>query len=376
MAFIGTPLDTRNTFQSLVGKRFNGDGSTTAFTLDVAPSSTLDIEVFVGNVRQDPNSAYTLSGTTLTFTGAPPSGTNNIYVVHQAKSVGTINAPDNSVDSAQLNTAILTGATDIGANIADADLFLIDDGAGGTLRKTAASRIKTYVGGVALANDANNRIVTADGSDGLNGEANFTFDGEKAVLDSGSSNDTPALKIIQKGGYAGMEIEGDATNTGTAALVIDASGSGDSSIDFQNAGNHKWRIKSDYSDSHRFYIMDADTSAWVYLDQNDTSFNSSSDERLKTDWVNITNATDKINTLTKVGKFKRKQYDKENNQITDPTSTKEHYGLSAQEVEAILPEIVNEDVNGIKGMSYTALVPLLVKAIQELSARVKALEEA
>ncbi len=90
MAFIGTPLDTRNTFQSLQGKRFNGDGSTTAFTLDVAPSSTLDIEVFVGNVRQDPNSAYTLSGTTLTFTGAPPSGTNNIYVVHQAKSVGTI----------------------------------------------------------------------------------------------------------------------------------------------------------------------------------------------------------------------------------------------------------------------------------------------
>jgi autotransporter-associated beta strand protein len=93
MAFIGTPLDTRNTFQSLQGKRFNGDGSTTAFTLDVAPSSTLDIEVFVGNVRQDPNSAYTLSGTTLTFTGAPPSGTNNIYVVHQAKSVGTIDPP-------------------------------------------------------------------------------------------------------------------------------------------------------------------------------------------------------------------------------------------------------------------------------------------
>jgi len=93
MAYVGTPIDTRNTFQSLQGKRFNGDGSTTAFTLDVAPSSTLDIEVFVGNVRQDPNSAYTLSGTTLTFTGAPPSGTNNIYVVHQAKSVGTIDPP-------------------------------------------------------------------------------------------------------------------------------------------------------------------------------------------------------------------------------------------------------------------------------------------
>jgi hypothetical protein len=114
MAFIGTPLDTRNTFQSLQGKRFNGDGSTTAFTLDVAPSSTLDIEVFVGNVRQDPNSAYTLSGTTLTFTGAPPSGTNNIYVVHQAKSVGTIDPPA-TISTAQTfsSTVTMSGATTV-----------------------------------------------------------------------------------------------------------------------------------------------------------------------------------------------------------------------------------------------------------------------
>jgi len=107
MAFIGTPLDTRNTFQSLQGKRFNGDGSTTDFTLDVAPSSTLDIEVFVGNVRQDPNSAYTLSGTTLAFTGAPPSGTNNIYVVHQAKSVGTIDPPAVETVAKQFNGGVV-----------------------------------------------------------------------------------------------------------------------------------------------------------------------------------------------------------------------------------------------------------------------------
>jgi len=124
MAFIGTPLDTRNTFQSLVGKRFNGDGSETDFTLDVAPSSVLDIEVFVGNVRQDPNSAYTLSGTTLTFTGAPPSGTNNIYVVHQAKSVGTIDVPTSSVTSSSLSGNLVTpGTLDVNGQelILDAD---------------------------------------------------------------------------------------------------------------------------------------------------------------------------------------------------------------------------------------------------------------
>ena len=42
----------------------------------------------------------------------------------------------------------IDGGTDIGANIVDADLFIIDDGAGGTNRKTAASRLKTYIGTV------------------------------------------------------------------------------------------------------------------------------------------------------------------------------------------------------------------------------------
>jgi hypothetical protein len=56
--------------------------------------------------------------------------------------------PDGSIAVADLD---IDGATDIGAAIVDADLFIIDDGAGGTNRKTTASRLKTYVGsGVTL----------------------------------------------------------------------------------------------------------------------------------------------------------------------------------------------------------------------------------
>jgi hypothetical protein len=127
MTYVGTPIDTTNQFQSLVGKRFNGDGSTTDFTLDVTPGSTLDIEVFVANVRQDPNSAYTVSGTTLSFTAAPASGTNNIYVVHQAKSVGTIDVPASFLSDAQTFSGGLTssGTTTIsGALTASAGVTL------------------------------------------------------------------------------------------------------------------------------------------------------------------------------------------------------------------------------------------------------------
>ena len=45
--------------------------------------------MFVDNIRQEPTIAYSVSGATLTFTEAPPTGTNNVYVVHQHQALGT-----------------------------------------------------------------------------------------------------------------------------------------------------------------------------------------------------------------------------------------------------------------------------------------------
>ena len=54
----------------------------------------------------------------------------------------------------------IDGGTDIGAGLADADLFIVDDGAGGTNRKTAASRIKTYIADVTLTTAAQTNITS------------------------------------------------------------------------------------------------------------------------------------------------------------------------------------------------------------------------
>jgi len=62
-------------------------------------------------------------------------------------SIDTVHLADGQVTTAKLATAVFTAATDIGAAIVDADLFLMDDGAGGTIRKTTAARLKTYAGG-------------------------------------------------------------------------------------------------------------------------------------------------------------------------------------------------------------------------------------
>ena len=56
-----------------------------------------------------------------------------------------------SAGTTPLTTLDIDGGTDIGAAIADADLFVVDDGAGGTNRKVAASRLKTYIDAAAEA---------------------------------------------------------------------------------------------------------------------------------------------------------------------------------------------------------------------------------
>lgn len=64
---------------AFVTDTFSGNGSTTAFTMSVAPANTSSVLVAITGVLQDP-STYSVNGTTLTFTAAPPTGTGNISV--------------------------------------------------------------------------------------------------------------------------------------------------------------------------------------------------------------------------------------------------------------------------------------------------------
>ena len=90
-----TPVES---YIATVKDSFNGNGSTTAFTMS-KPTQVNDVRVVVENVIQDPSVAYTVSGTTITFTSAPPSGTNNIYVIHLGPAVATAQPPAEIADA-------------------------------------------------------------------------------------------------------------------------------------------------------------------------------------------------------------------------------------------------------------------------------------
>lgn len=72
MAILGNVNITKDTF--------TGDGSTVAYVLSAAPSSEEGTQVFVGNVHQNPGTAYTITSSTITFATAPPiSQTVEVY---------------------------------------------------------------------------------------------------------------------------------------------------------------------------------------------------------------------------------------------------------------------------------------------------------
>jgi hypothetical protein len=93
--------------------RFSGNGSSVTFTLSRPVNQETDIEVFVENVQQEPIVAYSSAATTLTFTEAPPSGTNNVYVVYKNYNTGAqVIVPDGSISYAKLANNIRLFTTD------------------------------------------------------------------------------------------------------------------------------------------------------------------------------------------------------------------------------------------------------------------------
>ena len=211
MPYVGAPV--LGTFGTGTKDRFSGNNSSTSFTMSRSVGNANDIDVFVENVRQEPSIAYTVSGSTLSFTGTPATGSNNIYVVHKAASVNVVppsgRSTDNVADlqvtsslsgediSGTLNRPIGLNATDGSATDAGDRIILngTDNGSSNADDSLLYEEATDDVG-----------LVTGTAVD------TFTFDGNAKVEGTMRASATGAIKV-----------EG---NTDDGILILDASASG------------------------------------------------------------------------------------------------------------------------------------------------------
>jgi hypothetical protein len=198
-----------------------------------APSATvLDInatdEIELNATLLDVNANINASGT---YTGAGTMTTGGNIVIPNAGNIGSVGDtdsiaiasngvvtfsqapvfPDGSIAVADLD---IDGATDIGAALVDADLIIVDDGAGGTNRKSTMARIKTYINASASGS------VNADDIAG----------GDAAVLITTSSGN---ITIDAAADDSDIIIKGTDGGADTTYLTIDGSAAGSATFNNQ-----------------------------------------------------------------------------------------------------------------------------------------------
>ena len=192
MAYLGASPPA--VFSSPTKDVFSGDGSTTIFTLGKSAGSAATIDVFVANVRQEPSVAYTTSDRTLTFTSAPASGTNNIYVINNSTVIGNGLLPVPGRDSDSVTNFTSSGTI--------------------TAAAITASSTATISGALTTSSTA-----TIGGDTKISGNlrSDSSADGIKINATDGSASNAGDLILLDG-------TDGSSTNAGSSLLYEDETG--------------------------------------------------------------------------------------------------------------------------------------------------------
>ena len=438
MSYIGRGLQS-GAFRQLDDISSGFDGSDTTHTMQVNSANVTvgdvnQIILSLGGVIQKPGTDFTVSCSVLTFTTAPAANTSFFAVLLGSDNGGTVTPTDASVTTAKIVDDAVTGA-----KLAD-DIAITTTGNvsfdGGSFTFNESSADKDFR---VESNGKANMLFVDGGNDRVNIGAATSVAATLVVAEGDSGIDSVSananLLVVEKNDNCGMTIlsatdayaslhfgdSGDAdigqlrydhTNNSMVFVVNAAErmrldSSGHLNIGFASFSSTDTGLKL-YADGQIYFVMNSSSSTNVQRFYNSssgniagninmngdaTAFNTSSDYRLKENVVALENATDRLKQL-KVKRFNFKS-------DTDTTLD----GFLAHEVSSIVPEAITGEKDAIfpetkyeagddipegkkigdvkeaekinpQGIDQSKLVPLMVKTIQELEARIKTLEDA
>ena len=382
--------------------------ATTSYTLDNPVTNENELALFINFVRQEPTTAYTASGTTLTLTSAT-SASDDMYCVFLGKAVQTVNPPNGSVDSSKINYPLTTfSSTGIDDN-ATSTAVTIDSSENVGIGETSPSSL------LHLKNATPNLIIQDTGTAGTDATPTITFKDTSSTQGTINFNNGGDMEIIQSKANAlkfktsdteRMRIASDGVvgigtsspNSNYRLSVVAGSGAIVGAFietTSTNSGHEASIIKRPNSGVLVQFLGSGQVGS-ITTNGSTTTYGTSSDYRLKENIVEITDATARLKQL------KPKRF----NFIADADTTVD--GFIAHEVQDVVPEaiygekdamkteeyevtpaVLDEDGNVIteavmgtrvvpdyQGIDQSKLVPLLVKTIQELEARITQLENA
>ena len=308
------------------------------------------------NVQVDSNSAEAIgSGDTLKFIGgtavtlAKSQGTNQEIV--------TINSSD-TVTNVGISGSETTGTVTLAGG---SNVTVSQSGSTVTIAATDTNTV-TNLG-------ANNSNYTS-------GNINVVGSGATSVSKSGNTititstdTNTDTNTVTSVGANGSGYSTGNISLQGSGGTSVSKSG-GTITINSANVPSTISSFTNDsgyttYSSNQATSTTSAVTFASVSASGDIIAF-ATSDERLKDNKSVIENSLDKV------GKLKGYEFDWNDKQ---DVFEGHDVGVIAQEVEKVLPEVVQTRENGYKAVKYDKLVPLLINAINELKAEIEELKD-
>jgi len=352
-----------------------GDGSDTTLTLSISPASENATFVTIDGVVQHKDT-YSVSGTTLTFSAAPPNGSAVECISFANTTVTTTKLIQDADEDTKIQVEESSDEDKIRFDTGGTERVIIDS-TGLGIGTSSPSTPLDVVGATGLR-------VNEDGSGTkvINLRSDFAGVGPAVNVSSNHplllmTNNTERMRITDVGAFLFNTTDTDPTNDTTGnGTVISNGGWFATTAQAQTVAYFNRTGSSDGT------ILDFRTNGLVRgsisISGSTTAYNTSSDYRLKENVVTDWDATTRLKQL-KPSRF---------NFIAEPDRTVD--GFLAHEVSDIVPEAItgekdatetytddegNEQTRPVyQGIDQAKLVPLLVKTIQELEARITTLE--